>query len=250
MLECWNEDPQDRPTFPDLRTKFGALLIAGKEDQYISLEVDEMKPCYNVQEEEEEESSRRERSSSEESIDKIKGKKEEHKELKTKPSNPYVDHPARQPLQSQTSQPASMHSQPSLQSQPSQPAVQLRGPAIPSRPANTLVDDVSFGTDPYFDQLAARPVPQPSQGSVPEEEMSLGISIAQLQSQQSSHEGLERRTTNPYVEDPSSVPTSSITHTNGLLETSLTSSLPTVKEVVHAGPNGDVATDEPTGIET
>ena len=238
MLECWNEDPQDRPTFPDLRTKFGALLIAGKEDQYIALEVDEMKPYYTVKEEEEDEGRDR-RSSSEESIDKIKGKKEEHKELKTKPSNPYVDQPARRALHSQSSQP-------SLQSQPSQP----RGPAVPVRPANTLVDGESFGTDPYFDQLPARPVPIPQPGQAPEEESSLGISIAQLQGQQPSHEGLERRTTNPYVDEPSSVPTSSITHTNGLLETSLTSSLPTVNEIVHAGMNGDVVTDELTGIET
>ena len=72
-----------------------------------------MKPYYTVKEEEEDEGRDR-RSSSEESIDKIKGKKEEHKELKTKPSNPYIDQPTQRPLQSQSSQPVSMNSQPSL----------------------------------------------------------------------------------------------------------------------------------------
>ena len=247
MLECWNEDPHDRPNFSDLRAKFGALLLVGKEDQYIALEVDEMKPYYTVKEVEEDE--QRERSgsgSSEDSIKKSKGE-EGHKDVKPKPSNPYVDHPARELLQSQTSQPVSMHSQPSLQSQSSQPQPP-RGPSVPTRPANTLVDDEGISTDPYFDQLPTRPIPQPGQGSIPEEESSLGVSITRLQSQQSqqpSHESVERRTTNPYVEEPSSVPPSSFAQ-SGLLETSLTSSLSIVKEILHAEMNGNV---ESTGNE-
>ena len=179
MLECWHEDPHDRPTFNELRSKFGALLLAGKDDLYIDLEVDERKDYYTVKEEEEEEShDRRSSTSSEDSIDSLK-KFKKKESIKKQPSNPYVESPA------------------------------ARRPASPQE------------DHPYADMRApSRPIPRPGGQSASAEERptQLGISLAMLnpdQSQQqqqrapspTAHEGLERRTTNPYVEDPSTAPT-------------------------------------------
>ena len=78
MLECWHEDPHDHPPFSALHTKFGTLLQAGSADAYIELQIDELKPYYQVKEEET--GGRRgsiSSTSSEESIDKEKGKEKE-----------------------------------------------------------------------------------------------------------------------------------------------------------------------------
>ena len=53
MLECWQEYPIDRPTFPDLRNKFSALILASTSDPYMVLEIDESKAYYTMGEEEE-----------------------------------------------------------------------------------------------------------------------------------------------------------------------------------------------------
>ena len=94
MLECWHENPHDRPTFSALRTKFGTLLQAGSADAYIELQIDEQKPYYQVKEEET--GGRRgsiSSTSSEESIDKQKGKE---KEKVKKITNPYMMRPAQE----------------------------------------------------------------------------------------------------------------------------------------------------------
>ena len=158
MLECWHEDPHDRPPFSALRTKFGTLLQAGSADAYIELQIDEQKPYYQVKEEET--GGRRGSvgsTSSEESIDKEKGKEKE--KIKKKISNPYVMRPG-----------------------------QENGEA-------------------YFDTL----------GPIPERPQQLGIPISQLVPQApqqtpvqaaspldeaNGHGVLERRMTNPYVEEP------------------------------------------------
>ena len=160
MLECWNEDSQDRPSFTKLRSKCGTLLQAESADSYIELQIDEQKPYYQVKEED---GGRRRgsvsSSSSEESIDKEKGKGKE--KLKRKNTNPYVAGPGRQ-----------------------------------------------GNGDAYFDMLAPATSERPQQ---------LGIPISQLVPQTNqqppvqaspavepmSHGVLERRTTNPYVEEPS-----------------------------------------------
>ena len=78
MLECWKEDIEDRPTFAELREKFEALILAGKEGLYIDLKVDETKPYYVIKDEEEEEKHLRLRAasssseSSTESTEKVK----------------------------------------------------------------------------------------------------------------------------------------------------------------------------------
>ena len=161
MLECWNEDSHDRPSFVKLRSKFGTLLQAESADSYIELQIDEQKAYYQVKEEED---GRRRRgsvssSTSEESIDKEKGKGKE--KLKRKNTNPYVKAPGRQE-----------------------------------------------NGDAYFDMLAPATSERPQQ---------LGIPISQLVPQinqqppveasstdePTSQSVAERRTTNPYVEEPS-----------------------------------------------
>lgn len=46
MLNCWNEDPRKRPTFPELRTQFDAMLLAERNDEYIDLRINNDKPYY------------------------------------------------------------------------------------------------------------------------------------------------------------------------------------------------------------
>ena len=94
MLECWYENPHDRPPFSALRTKFSTLLQAGSADAYIELQIDEQKPYYQVKEEET--GGRRGSvgsTSSEETVDKEKGKE---KEKVKKIANPYMMRPAQE----------------------------------------------------------------------------------------------------------------------------------------------------------
>lgn len=46
MLKCWDEQPHNRPTFKDLRSKFDAMLLADKKDEYIDLRIDQSKSYY------------------------------------------------------------------------------------------------------------------------------------------------------------------------------------------------------------
>ena len=48
MLACWNGEPQNRPTFTDLRSKFDAMLVAERKDAYIDLRIDNDKPYYQL----------------------------------------------------------------------------------------------------------------------------------------------------------------------------------------------------------
>ncbi len=166
MLECWNEDQEDRPSFSDLREKFGTLILAGNEGLYIDLQVDEMKPYYVIKDEEEEKRPRLRAGStsskgSTASIEKSKEKKVERMPSK----NPYVEGPGRQ--QQESTGPAQQH-------------------------------PVEEGDEVHADQPMSRSVPQQGEG--------LGISIAMLGADQPRHEGVERRTTNPYVDNPSRMP--------------------------------------------
>ena len=96
MLQCWHEDPQDRPSFSWLRTEFGKMLQAGSPETYIDLQVNEEAPYYQIKEEE-----RRERSdstssgSSEDSVDSLDKQKisKEKRKLKRKRTNPYAPTP-------------------------------------------------------------------------------------------------------------------------------------------------------------
>ena len=46
MLECWNENPKKRPSFTNIKAKFDTMLLAGRKDAYIDLQVDFNKPYY------------------------------------------------------------------------------------------------------------------------------------------------------------------------------------------------------------
>lgn len=48
MLMCWNEHPQKRPKFTELRAKFDAMLVAEGKDAYIDLRIDNDKPYYRL----------------------------------------------------------------------------------------------------------------------------------------------------------------------------------------------------------
>lgn len=48
MLECWNENPKERPTFTELRAKFDGLISVENEAPYIELSVDFRQPYYNI----------------------------------------------------------------------------------------------------------------------------------------------------------------------------------------------------------
>ena len=48
MLMCWNEEPQGRPTFTELRAKFDTMLLAEKKNPYIDLRIDNDKPYYRL----------------------------------------------------------------------------------------------------------------------------------------------------------------------------------------------------------
>ena len=99
MLECWQEDPQDRPSFSGLRTKFSFMIQAGSPDAYIDLQVNEEAPYYQVKDEEKRESDSDSSADSDDSVDSLNKQKikKEKKKLKRRMTNPYVPTPNDQP---------------------------------------------------------------------------------------------------------------------------------------------------------
>ena len=93
MLQCWQEDPEERPSFNSLRSSFSAMLLAGTGDVYIDLRVNENAPYYQVKDEERRE--RSDSSSSEDSVSSIDKKKKKEK-VTRKRTNPYVPTPEQQ----------------------------------------------------------------------------------------------------------------------------------------------------------
>ena len=48
MRMCWVEDPWKRPTFLDLRSKFDAMLLAERNNEYIDLRINNDEPYYRL----------------------------------------------------------------------------------------------------------------------------------------------------------------------------------------------------------
>lgn len=190
MLECWQEDPHERPSFSDLRAKFGSLLLAGKDDMYIDLRVDDRKAYYNADDEERAQLERRDSVGSSSSEESFVGKdKNKDKEEEKKPTNPYVKTPS------------------------------MRKPMPPARSAISegLVANgsVATGDSAYVDQPSqSEGIPlhplgeQDSQQerSTTQETPSivLGVPITSITGQTRTEEDSqnEHRSTNPYIDDP------------------------------------------------
>ena len=200
MLECWNEDPQDRPTFSQLRTKFGTLILAGKDDLYIDLQVDEMKPYYLVKEEEDNKEENSSSSSSEGSIASIEQAKEKNSEketLKPKPSNPYVESP------SQMTQPSS-----STAANPRRPPELTEEPIEEERDVSEPMEP-ELEESPYADQLPSRPIPRPgNQVTVPmvveqpAQTAVNGVPVSMFHPEKVTSPEYDQHS-NPYTDDPS-----------------------------------------------
>ena len=69
MLNCWQVEVSDRPTFAELHTSLDILLTSAQSENYIDLNVDEMLPYYQVSS--------------------VQGDEEEMEEKDTHPSNGY-----------------------------------------------------------------------------------------------------------------------------------------------------------------
>ena len=161
MLQCWQEEPGDRPSFAQLRSKFSAMLQAGSTAEYIDLQINEEAPYYQIRDDERERSASVSSSSSEGSVSSIdKEKAKGKKKLKRKKTNPYVPSPE------QAGNSDGAYLDMAGQERPQQLGIQL-SQLMPS-------------------SQAPEHQPTPVEESVPQD-----------------HAPLERRTTNPYVSEPS-----------------------------------------------
>ena len=50
MLECWNENPRNRPSFAKIRAMFDTMLLAGRKEPYINLNFNADKAYYHTDE--------------------------------------------------------------------------------------------------------------------------------------------------------------------------------------------------------
>ena len=168
MLQCWQEDPEDRPSFSQLRSNFSSMLQAGATAEYIDLQVDEAAPYYRVRDEDLRE--RRDSASSASSgdsissIDKEKGKSKQ--KVKKMRSNPYVT----APNQGETSG-----------------YFDVLGP-VQERPLGIPISQL---------------MSPPQNGETPIAQNGGGLASAVDESAALDHPALERCSTNPYVTEPS-----------------------------------------------
>ena len=211
MLECWHEDPKDRPTFSQLRSKFSTLLLANVDDPYMTFEVDDAKAYYNVTEEES--SEQRESASSDDSDSSLKKKKKgpPKKPVWAKPSNPYVDTPARKEVvitvEEETPQETVENDHYATKEQ-----VDGAGLGVPESETGVFDPYIKMKSSPVKESeevsAEAQQLPEvvPSQQfvsmSLPVEH-SGGISLSVLSEEKVVHHPpVKRIRSNPYVDDP------------------------------------------------
>ena len=196
MLECWQEDPHERPSFGGLRTKFSSLLLAGKDDMYIDLRVDDQKAYYNADDEERTQLERRDSvdsSSSEESY--MEKDKDKDKEEEKKPTNPYVKTPSiKKPIPPTCSAiPEGLVANGSDTTDDGAYVDQGNSRQIPSRPKRVSLSSLS-----KRNSQVDRPTPIETPTIV------IGVPSSSVTGQTATEEDSqnERRSTNPYIDDP------------------------------------------------
>lgn len=203
MLECWQEHPIDRPDFSQLRSKFSILLLATTSDTYMELQVDEDKVYYTIGEEEAEKHQRRNSASSCDSSSSNREKKIE-KPKWAQNSNAYVSTPSTfkddhihiddehyrvqaDVLQSlDTKDPVPDKTGPAGSDELAPPA--SNGQALLSA-HNPLAASLSLGKTPIFLE---------EQTGIP---LSF-ISSASEKPVQPAHQAVQKKQSNPYVDDP------------------------------------------------
>lgn len=161
---CWEEEPGERPTFSQLKSNFSAMLQAGSSAVYIDLQIDEEAPYYQIKDDERERSASVSSGSSDGSVSSIDKEKVKGKKKKVKRTR--------------------------------------TNPYVPSPEQQQ-----QGNSDGAYLDMAGQERPQ-----------QLGIPISQLmpssqnadhqltpveESETHDHDPLERRTTNPYVTEPS-----------------------------------------------
>ena len=219
MLECWQEHPNDRPTFSQLRNKFSTLLLANVDDPYMVLEVDDAKAYYNVTEEET--SEQRESVGSNDSDSSLKKKGPPKKPVWAKPSNPYVDTPAlgkemsvAVTVEEETRQETAAEEAPTTMQQ-NGTAGEGVGLVAPPSDTKNFEPYIRMQSSPAYvtgDQTQVG-VPQPLQleGNDLNIEMmsmslpagpSMGLSLSAMGEEKVAHKPAKRTRSNPYVDDP------------------------------------------------
>lgn len=55
MIRCWAADPEERPTFAELRVTFDIMMSNQRTESYVDLNVDDLLPYYHMKPAEDEE---------------------------------------------------------------------------------------------------------------------------------------------------------------------------------------------------
>lgn len=206
MLECWQEHPQDRPTFSQLREKFSNLLLATTGDAYMELEVDNSKIYYTAADDED---SGRERRDSESSVDSDDStiKKPKKKKVIEKPKwaqapNAYVATPST--FKDDHVHVEDEHYRAPADSEGLTEVVIENG--VESSTNVEAPDTVGSLPQPATDTLVSSLTPSLSVKPTLDDSMGIPLSFMPgekpAQASASGHKAIAKTRTNPYVDDP------------------------------------------------
>ena len=195
MLECWQEHPTDRPDFSQLRSKFSSLLLATTDDTYMELQVDEAKVYYTMGEEEEKQQRRDSVSSCDSSSSNKQKEKKIEKPKWAQNANAYVTTPST--FKDDHVHVVDEHYRVKVDVTQSldtkDPVPDQAGPAS----SNEIAPEASNGQAPpsVHNPLAA-PVFLEEQAGIP-----LSF-ISGEKPVQPPHQAVQKKQSNPYVDDP------------------------------------------------